>query len=78
MNYDEAYQWLVSDILMSRFEKKKMMERTPNEIPVRNSEMLSDWYMLNCQEPKLLHIVLEVWKIQIQPTLMMRVRLTLG
>jgi hypothetical protein len=76
MNYDEAYQWLVSDVFTSRFEKKKMRERAPNEISIRNSEMLSDRYMVNYQKPKLLHIVLDVLIIQIQPTLMIKVRLS--
>jgi hypothetical protein len=75
MNYDEAYQWLVQDIFMSRFEKK-IMERALNEIPIGNSEMLSDRYMLNYQKPKLLHIVLDVLIIQIQPTLVIKVRLS--
>ena len=78
MNYNEAYQRLVSNILMSHVEKKKIMKRALNELPVRNSEMLSDWCILNYQEPRLLHIVLDFWIIQIQSTLMMRVRLTPG
>ena len=38
--------------------------------------MLSDRYMLNYQKPKLLHIVLDVLIIQIQPTLVIKVRLS--